>query len=325
MRVKYALGAVVLTILSGCSEVEPPDITTGRVGLYSGARDVDAANDRVGSLRFLAGFEIVGGDDRLGGLSGMAVAPDGRGMLAVSDRGDWVRLDFAMRDGLPTGIAAIAYAPLADQAEALLVEPDGVLVAFEEAHRIDLWRSPDAVGGFPGWTATPPESLPLPAGVEDAGGNSGIEAMARLADDRLLIFLEGESEPNDRRMARQGWILDGDSAEEVTLLTAGGFRPTDAATLPDGDVLVLLRCWASCGFRSEAKIVRLAAEDIAAGARLTGETIAHLASPMTVDNYEGLAVRRDAAGRTLVYLLSDDNFNPRQRSLFMLFALAAGV
>jgi hypothetical protein len=43
-----------------------------------------------------------------------------------------------------------------------------------------------------------------------------------------------------------------------------------------------------------------------AGALETRE-IARLEPPLTLDNFEGMEVRRDARGRTLVYLLSDDN------------------
>jgi hypothetical protein len=42
--------------------------------------------------------------------------------------------------------------------------------------------------------------------------------------------------------------------------------------------------------------------------------------PASVDNMEGLAVREDAGG-TIIYLISDDNFNPIQRTLLMKFRL----
>jgi hypothetical protein len=38
---------------------------------------------------------------------------------------------------------------------------------------------------------------------------------------------------------------------------------------------------------------------------------------------EGISARRDAAGgKTLVYLISDDNFSAVQRTLLMMFELA---
>ncbi|MBT3627577.1 MAG: esterase-like activity of phytase family protein, partial [Rhodospirillaceae bacterium] len=43
--------------------------------------------------------------------------------------------------------------------------------------------------------------------------------------------------------------------------------------------------------------------------------------PLTVDNMEGIAVRRDGAGHTLVYLVSDDNFSVLQRTLLLMFEL----
>jgi len=32
-------------------------------------------------------------------------------------------------------------------------------------------------------------------------------------------------------------------------------------------------------------------------------------------------VRRDGSGRTVVYIISDDNFNPLQRNLLLMFEL----
>ncbi|MEM8724486.1 MAG: esterase-like activity of phytase family protein, partial [Pseudomonadota bacterium] len=43
-----------------------------------------------------------------------------------------------------------------------------------------------------------------------------------------------------------------------------------------------------------------------------------LRPPLTVDNFEGLAVR-EQAGRTFLYIVSDDNFSLNQRSLLMKF------
>ena len=55
---------------------------------------------------------------------------------------------------------------------------------------------------------------------------------------------------------------------------------------------------------------------------LSGRELGRLEAPLTVDNFAGLAVRRDALGRTLIYLVSDDNFKPYQRTVVMQFRLA---
>ena len=48
--------------------------------------------------------------------------------------------------------------------------------------------------------------------------------------------------------------------------------------------------------------------------------IARLAPPLTVDNMEGIAIRREG-GRTFVYLISDDNQSKVQRTLLLKFEL----
>ncbi len=70
------------------------------------------------------------------------------------------------------------------------------------------------------------------------------------------------------------------------------------------------------------RLRRIAAQTIVPGARLDGAAIAVLRPPLTVDNLEGVAARRGAAGETLLYLVSDDNFRTTQRTLLLLFALA---
>ena len=48
--------------------------------------------------------------------------------------------------------------------------------------------------------------------------------------------------------------------------------------------------------------------------------VARLAAPLSVDNFEGIAVRRDGT-RDFVYLISDDNFLGLQRTLLLKFEL----
>jgi hypothetical protein len=59
---------------------------------------------------------------------------------------------------------------------------------------------------------------------------------------------------------------------------------------------------------------------IAPGAVLVGEEIARLAPPLSLDNMEGIAVNREG-DETIVWLVSDDNFSPLERTLLMKFAL----
>jgi hypothetical protein len=40
-----------------------------------------------------------------------------------------------------------------------------------------------------------------------------------------------------------------------------------------------------------------------------------------VDNLEGLSARTGPRGETLLWLISDDNFNPLQRNILLMFEL----
>ena len=49
--------------------------------------------------------------------------------------------------------------------------------------------------------------------------------------------------------------------------------------------------------------------------------LATLEMPFVVENFEGIATRRGADDKTLIYLASDDNFIILQRTLLLMFAL----
>ena len=92
----------------------------------------------------------------------------------------------------------------------------------------------------------------------------------------------------------------------------------------NGDVLLLERRFTLS--KRWVRIVRLPAGHLQKalrhrGTALSGEVMAELKHPLSVDNFEGLALRRDRAGRTLLYVVSDNNFIPFQRTLLFQFQL----
>ncbi len=299
---------------------EPLALAARTVPLHAG----DPARTRVGALRYRGGLELTSSDARFGGLSGLLVSEDGGRMTVLSDQGHWVTARL-LYDGAGrlTGVAEAEIGELHGpggahlrgkrdrDSEALTRLPDGaIVVAFERNHR--LWRYP--AGATP--LAGQPAPLPTPSALEALRSNSGIEALATLSDGALFALAEGR-----REAAKSPAYLRRDGAwAELAYRRHGGFRPTGAARLPDGDLLVIERSFNIIDGVA-VRLRRIAAQTIVPGARLEGAAIAVLRPPLTVDNLEGIAARRNAAGETLIYLVSDDNFNPFQRTLLLLFAL----
>ncbi len=276
---------------------------------------------RLGALRYLGGLILASEDSRFGGYSGMAVDADGGGLWAISDTGYWLRLDFGRSEAAPAGIASAAILPLRDaagrplqgkrqaDAEALRRLPDGRwLVSFERSHRIWLYAEPGgaALGNLP----LPPAALQQPV-------NGGVEALAALPNGDLLLFSEEQEKAEDVGMV---WRQRGEGWDDLGWPLRDGFRPTDAAASPDGTAFVLERYFTLLA-GPKARLRRISAPALEAGGSLPSSVVAEWARPWSVDNMEALDVRRAADGSLWLYLLSDDNANPLQRTLLMVFRL----
>lgn len=285
----------------------------------------DPARAAVGALAWRGGIEVVHQDRRFGGLSGLHVSRDGRRMTAITDRGAWVTARLSYRQGLLTGMTRIRIGDLKGRIsdrlpgswrDAESLSPDGAggfLVSFERRHRI--WRYPARPRGAP--FDGRPLPIPGPADIGAQPNNGGIEAMTRLCDGRLLAISE---KSRAGPVSYRGWLRTARAWTALAYAGKASYRPTAAATLPDCDVVIVERSFnILTGVR--ARLVRVAAGSIKPGATLTGDELAVLAPPLSVDNMEGVAARRGENGETLLYLVSDDNFSGLQRTLLLLFAL----
>ena len=61
--------------------------------------------------------------------------------------------------------------------------------------------------------------------------------------------------------------------------------------------------------------------EIVAGKAIRARMVARLAPPLTIDNMEALSIEQGKAGEVIVWIMSDDNFNPLQQTLLMKFTL----
>jgi hypothetical protein len=287
--------------------------------------DVDSKNPQrkqFGALTLLSAFQLQSKDRRFGGLSGLSIGQDGK-LYAISDAGYWLSAtivaepDGRLKDLLDWQIAPLLMpdkTPVGRSfvdAEALAQSADGsFFVGFEGRHRI--WRySPP-----PTTIKSTPTLIPTPAALTRAPANGGIEGLASLPNGRLLMLTE-EFANSDGSM--KGWFSDNDGFAEISYVPARGYSVTDCAALSNGDVIVLERRYRPLAIFS-VRLTLVNQKDLRPGAKLTGKELLRLEHPLAVENFEGLAVHKTSRG-TVIYLVSDDNYNPFQQTLLLQFLL----
>lgn len=324
----------LLVVLAGfglsCSQPQPPFVDPG---LRAQAMPLieTGGQQRVGRLLYRAGFRLEADDPSFGGLSGLEWSLDGSQMLAVSDRGYWLRADLGTSaDGVLSTFANVRLGALKDldglpldgqgrwdAEEIVALSPGSYLVTFEHDHRATTYALDEQ--GLP---TLNPEPFSFPPGILEAPPNEGLETATRLADGRLLLIAEGLL---DSRGDRIGWISSSDysSWEQVTFASWQELQPTSATTLSDGRIVLLERSY-SPEVGNRIRISEFAASDLEPGARITTRELAFLAAPMTLDNMEAVANSTGPHGETFLYLLSDDNFSHKQRTLLLQFELLPG-
>ncbi len=290
----------------------------------------DPTRVRFGALEFRGGLALTSKNEAFGGISGIHMEPDGAHFLAVTDRGSWLRGRILYRDGTPNGIADIEIAPiLGSDGKPLaahgwydvesLTERDGLFyVGIERVERImrfDIRRDGLAARGEP---------MPVPADFKTFKNNKSLECLAAPpkgpAHAGALIAITEES--LDAAGNLRAFVLPGGKGEVVrfSIKRSDDFDVSDCTILPPGDLLILERHYSPA--RGVAmRIRRLPLSSIAPKRLVDGKTLIVADLAYQIDNMEGIAVHRNAAGETVLTLVSDDNFSVLQRNLLLQFTL----
>jgi len=252
------------------------------------------------------------------GLSGL-VWQETKGLLhAVSDQGYLLTLRPRFTHDQLVALEFIARHPLRDAAgkalEGLDRDAEGLaldggqetlLVSFEHRHRV---ARHDLEGR---WLEEIPATAPLAAGIRALPSNDGMEALAVHPGHGVLVGIErpalalpgqilGYAEP------AEGWSYPVASPE-------GALVALD--TLPDGRLLALERRFIA-PWKPLIITLRLLNPD---APTLPSPILARFSSAegWPVDNFEALAWHRDDR----VFMLSDDNANPAQKTLLVYLQL----
>lgn len=283
----------------------------------------DPGDRRVGALDYLGGWQLSSPHHGFGGISSLLVEQQDQ-VLALSDSG--TLMGFALTPHPNNRHPFIAPLPIRPQdqdqpwwawdSEAMAYDPatNRYWVGFEMLQRICRYA--------PGFSRV--ESCRNWPEIEAWPETGSIESMARLPDGRFLVIAEMGMMADG---SHDSLLFSGDPTEQGTAspirlryVAPRGYRPTDAVALDDRHILVLnRRITLRDLFTATLAIIELPARP-KPGDRLTARTLARLAPPLLADNFEGLAVTREA-GRTIVWIVSDDNHEFFQRTLLLKFAL----
>ncbi|WP_339914742.1 esterase-like activity of phytase family protein [uncultured Brevundimonas sp.] len=261
---------------------------------FAGGIEIDA--DPASPLHSLSDLKIINGD-----------------LFSVSDAGDLVQAHLRLGPrGRLTSIDAprlrrltlMDGSPITDKtdgdAEGLTITASGeLLISFERRHRIWNYGPPTTPVGSPTAVASPNYAFP---------NNTGMEGLA--------------AAPGGWRVAGEGGgVWDCAPAGCVTViappeppLADTEYRITglDLDPTRDGWFVIQRR------FREPADI-RARIRHMSVDGSL-GPVLVELKHPGTVDNFEGIAAVAGASA-TRIYILSDDNFSARQRTLLLAFDL----
>jgi len=285
---------------------------------------------RFGKLTFLGGFEILASNRKIGGLSGLITLDGGEGFLAVTDNGHWVsgRVE-QTADGKPLGLSSVRFAPLlgangktlnarwGHDTEALTLDGSGLYVTAETRNAVYHYPWPLESGRerMIGEVALPEDIHALPR-------NAGLESLAAAPEGSPFagnLVAIAESAPSDLHDLT-GYVLGPGGTKRFSLRRHDRFDATDAAFLPNGDLLVMERRF-NLRDLIGMRLRRIPAVELKADALIEGELLLEADFNTQIDNMEGLAVHQNEAGDIILTLVSDDNRSILQRTLFLRFRL----
>ncbi|MEZ5957741.1 MAG: esterase-like activity of phytase family protein [Hyphomonadaceae bacterium] len=323
--IRFFVALMCACALAACDSVRTPTDSDDQWRAVSvEVVPVEANVETVGRLAYRGGLELRSHNSMFVGLSGMEVLDGGR-LIAISDEADWIeaRLQFDERGDL-TGFTDVRAALMRDErgrvlatkreadSEGLAQLPDGrFAVSFERTHMVRIY---DLNRDGPFGAA---ELGPRLDEVASLPGNASFEALAAF-DAALLTAAEG----GDQALTPM-WLAPLDArapvAPRFSYPLSDGFSITGMDRLPDGSFVALERFYAPV-VGARARITRFAAPSDEGGA-VQPEVLALLEPPFPLDNFEGISAVRTADGATRVYIVSDNNKSPRQRTLLLAFDL----
>lgn len=268
----------------------------------------------MGPFTVTGAWRLRSSNSDFGGFSGLVAMPGGR-LLALGDQNGSLLLTEPGR-GTPVRFhidtvvrrKGRTLRKVQTDAEAATRDPvtGAIWIAYEARNglaRHDVWPGPDIKVRVPQ--------------MEKWRQNTGPEALTRLADGRWLVLSEAFSTIGTEKM-HPGLLFPGrpdrTTPQPLDLALPAGFRPTDAALLPDGRVLVLGRRVRLLPPRFNSMIALADPRDFRPGQPWQTRWLATIDGWTLRENYEGMTVAPGPDGRVNVWLISDANASAFQET-----------
>lgn len=297
---------------------------------------IDKSKAKFDKLIYRGGVELTSEDKNFGGFSGLVLGHLGKKIIIVSDRGRWFGGQVVYHNGKITGLKHMLYDRLTQtsgknlrgknnkDAESITTLKshklqDGILVAFEREEKLYAYKV-KGTKVLPGARA-----YPLPPEIRNGPHNQELETVIRFHKGKLknTVLLFSENHRDDKNNIK-GWLLKNKIFHPLSIKPYGNFYITDAAILPNGDVLILERAVSPfTGWSMQIRMVK--SHTIKKAAILDGPVLLQASQFMMIDNMEGISVHKNEDGRVIISLISDNNFKKFQRTLLHQFEIPAAL
>lgn len=282
-------------------------------------------------LTFVGGVELSSPEPLFGAFSSIRFR-DQQSFVGVFDTGYWIE-GRILRDagGRLAGLEAVRLAPLLDaygresaskfhvDAESLALDGDRAYVGFEQRHRVLSYGPLSDLG-----KALPSAPIAFPFDLDILHSNGGFESLVIAPQGSeiagaLVAISEKSFDDNGNIYAA---IVGGPLAGEFRVRPRDNFEITDAAYLPDGDLLLLERRF-SIATGVGMRLRRIEGASIRPDAVVDGEILFEANYRSQIDNMEGLEVLPEPDGSVRLIVVSDDNHSILQRTLMLEFRLTS--
>jgi hypothetical protein len=288
----------------------------------------DPAQTRFGGVEFRGGLVLASDFRAFGGISAIHLDAQGTRLLAVTDKGAWLRARIVYRDGRPERVTDAEMAPVLGpdgkplatrgwyDSESLADSGGRFYIGIERVQKIvrfNIARYGLAARGAP---------IPVPADFSSLTKNKSLECLAAPPKGVKLggALIAVSEQSLDAAGNLRAYVLDGANVTRFAVKRGGEFDVSDCAILAPAGLLLLERRF-SFATGLGVRIRRIALDAIKSGAVLDGPVLFEADLAQQIDNMEAMAVHRNAQGELLVTLVSDDNFSLLQRTLLLQFAL----